>query len=92
MSTGLGQYFANTTINLMNEINTPIEGSYMIIFPRLYNLSYAQFLRMVRDIYGAVLVKGNNTKYIYFYFKEKSKCDKFVKEVNNRFIKWRRRK
>ena len=92
MSTGLGQYFANTTMNLMNEINTQIEGSYMIIFPRLYNLSYAQFLRMVRDIYGATLLKGNNKKYIHFYFTDENKCNKFVKDANTRFVKWKESK
>lgn len=92
MTTGLGQYFANTTMELMDELNICLNGSYTIIFPRLYNLSYAQFLRMVRDVYGATLLKGNNKKYIHFYFTDEKKCNQFVKDSNERFVKWKESK
>lgn len=44
------------------------EGSYNVLFARLCNLSYPQFLRMCRDWYGATLI-GKNNLYVVPYFK-----------------------
>ena len=60
------------------------EGSFNIIGARLFNLSYANYLRMCRDIYGAELY-GKNTIYVVPYFKEKSgKTKELLEELNNR--------
>lgn len=68
-------------------INYPISSSYIVFFPRLFNLSYGDFLRMVRDKYNATL-KGK-TSYMVFYFKNKKDCDLFVIDCNKRFDEWR---
>ena len=42
-------------------------GSYNLIMSRLLNISYANFLRMCRDSFGATIV-GKNTYYPVAYF------------------------
>lgn len=48
-------------------INTAVSGSYNILFARLYGLSYAEFLRMARDEFGATL-HGKDGGYITMTF------------------------
>lgn len=43
-------------------------GSYNVMFARLAGLSYANFLRMCRDEFGAE-IRGKETKYPVAYFK-----------------------
>lgn len=68
-------------------VNYPIKGSYILFFPRLFNLSYADFLRMVRDNYNATL--QGKKGYVTFYFKNKKDCDLFVIDCNKRFDEWK---
>lgn len=72
---------------VFNIINYPIKSSYVLFFPRLFNLSYADFLRMVRDRYNATL--QGKTSYMVFYFTNKKDCDLFVNDCNKRFDNWR---
>lgn len=63
-----------------------ITGSWLPLYARLFNLSYPDFLRMVRDKYHATLF--GKIGYIAFYFTKKEDCDKFVKDSNKRFKEW----
>lgn len=58
-------------------------GSFNIIGARLFNLGFADYLRMCRDIYGAMLV-GKNHKYPVAYFSSKEEAERLVKELNER--------
>lgn len=71
-------------------INTPIPGSYGILKARLFGLNYADFMRMMRDVYGADL-HGKNGGYITCTFKNASDCKKVVDILNERWKKWIRR-
>ena len=57
-------------------------GSYNVLKARLFGLSYASFLRMARDVYGAQL-RGREG-YSIEYFTSKEKAISFCKELNCR--------
>ena len=59
------------------------KGSYNILAARLMNLSYANFLRMCRDIYGAEII-GKNSLYPVAYFSEYKLGQSLVNELNKR--------
>lgn len=58
-------------------------GSYNILCARLMNLSYAQYLRMCRDILGAEII-GKNRLYPVAYFKRSNLLIQFIKLLNAR--------
>ena len=60
-----------------------IEGSAAIICARLMNLSYANYLRMCRDLLKAEII-GKGHKYPAIYFKDKTLLLKFVKMLDKR--------
>lgn len=62
------------------------KGSCNCIPAKLMMLSYANYLRMCRDIYGAELY-GKNTKYPIALFKDKKQVEALVKELNTRASK-----
>lgn len=66
-----------------------MKSSWLILYARIFNLEYPDFLRMVRDIYGATL-EGKQGGYISFYFSEKMMCQKFIKDTNKRFDSWKK--
>ena len=76
-----GTYQPDIQEIIFNEINYPISGSYILFFPRLFNLSYADFMRMVRDRYNATL-KGKSS-YMTFIFKNKQEALEQLKEQLN---------
>ena len=55
-------------------------GSYSIIGARVLGLSYANYLRYMRDTYGAE-VRGREG-YSYLIFKDQGKCLMAVQELN----------
>lgn len=59
-------------------------GSFNIFPARLFGLSPANYLRLVRDRYGAVL-QGRQGGYITYYFEDSKKCDMLVSELNRRW-------
>ncbi len=59
-------------------------GSFNVLMARLFNLSYANFLRMCRDNYGADL-HGRQGGYITMTFKNTKDCDRLVNELNKRW-------
>lgn len=58
-------------------------GSFNIIFARLMGLTYANYLRMCRDVLGAQIV-GKNQLYPVAYFTRGSVADEFLKVLNNK--------
>lgn len=59
------------------------KGSFNIICARIMNLSYAQYLRMCRDILGATII-GKNSLYPVAYFKRSNIFSQFIKLLNAR--------
>jgi len=70
-----------------NQINTSIDGSYNILFARLFGLPYHEFCRMVRDNYNAIL-HGKEKKYITFTFDQVVNANKFQLEICKRWWKF----
>jgi hypothetical protein len=58
-------------------------GSCNCIPAKLMMISYANYLRLCRDVYGAEL-NGKNTKYPIALFKDKKNAEALVKELNRR--------
>lgn len=83
------KYRININFDLLPKMSTP--GSYTILFARLMNLSFAQFLRMCRDVCGAEIV-GKNSKYPSIYFKKNINTVAFVRLLNSRmnYVVWER--
>lgn len=69
----------------------PTTGSYNIICARVLNLSYAQYLRMCRDLLGAE-IEGKGHKYPLAYFKLDKNLHQLVNLLNARaeLIVWER--
>lgn len=63
-----------------------IDGSYNVFLSRLYGLTYAEFLRYIRDNFNASLY-GKGHKYISFNFNNKNDAIKLAKELEVRFDK-----
>ena len=59
------------------------KGSCNCVPAKLMMLSYANYLRLCRDIYGAEL-QGKNTKYPIALFKDKKNAEALAKELNCR--------
>jgi hypothetical protein len=67
------------------------EGSYNVIQARLMGLTYANYLRMCRDIYGAEIV-GKESNYPYPVFKLSQGLADLIEELNARanLVLWER--
>lgn len=67
------------------------EGSYNIIGARLMGLTYANYLRMCRDIYGAEIV-GKGSLYPYPVFKLSQGLNDLIEQLNARatLVLWER--
>lgn len=61
------------------------KGSYVILPARLCELSFPEYLRMCRDIYGAEIV-GKGQLYPTAYFNKDSKAKELVKYLNSLVI------
>ena len=63
-----------------------INGSFILLQPRLFGLRYDEYLRMLRDEYG-VEVWGRKEKspYINFYFTDRENCRKICRELEERW-------
>lgn len=60
-----------------------ISGSYNIIQCRLFGLTPAQYLRFIRDQYGAVL--SGKKGYVSYYFSNETSCKNLIYELNSRW-------
>ena len=67
------------------------EGSYNIIGARLMGLTYANYLRMCRDIYGAEII-GKDSNYLYPVFKLSQELMDLIEQLNARanLVLWER--
>ncbi len=67
------------------------DGSFNIICARLMGLTYAQYLRMCRDCFGAEII-GKNTMYPVAYFKLSKELQDLIEDLNARanFVLWER--
>lgn len=67
------------------------QGSYNLICARLMGLSYADYLRMCRDYYGAEII-GKGSKYPVAYFTRSDKMDSLIEQLNARanLVLWER--
>lgn len=67
------------------------EGSFNVICARVMGLTYAQYLRMCRDKYGAEII-GKGSKFPVAYFTLSQKSNELLEELNVRakFIIWER--
>ena len=67
------------------------EGSFNVIQARLFGLTYANYLRMCRDIYGAEIV-GKNSGYPYATFKFSKGLEDLIEQLNARanLVLWER--
>ena len=67
------------------------EGSYNVICARLMNLTYAQYLRMCRDCFGAEII-GKGAKYPVAYFKLSQELNDLIEQLNARanLVLWER--
>lgn len=57
------------------------EGSYNLICARLLGLTYAQYLRMCRDCFGAEII-GKGSMYPVAYFKRSTELDALIEFLN----------
>ena len=66
-------------------------GSFNIICARLMGLSYAQYLRMCRDCFGAEII-GKGTMYPVAYFKLSKELQDLIEDLNARanLVLWER--
>ena len=62
------------------------KGSYHVYQARAFGLSYANYLRMLRDEHKAVIY-GKNQLYPAAFFKTKEDGAKILAELNRRFTK-----
>ena len=58
-------------------------GSYNILAARIMSLSYADFLRMCRDLYGAEII-GKGRGYPVAYFNNSKSAQSLIDELNRR--------
>ena len=67
------------------------EGSFSVIGARLMGLTYANYLRMCRDGYGAEII-GKNSTYPIAYFKLSKGLNDLIDQLNARanLILWER--
>lgn len=67
------------------------EGSFNIIQARLMGLTYAQYLRMCRDVYEAEII-GKDSLYPVAYFQRSEKLENLLENLNARanLVLWER--
>lgn len=84
-----GKYVIRANHELFHLDST--EGSFNIIGARLMGLTYAQYLRMCRDIYGAEII-GKGNLYPYPVFKLSQGLNDLIEQLNARanLILWER--
>lgn len=84
-----GKYMVRANLDAFHLNYT--DGSFNVIGARLMGLTYAQYLRMCRDIYGAEIIgKGNN--YPYPIFKFSKGLEDLIEQLNARanLVLWER--
>ena len=76
-----GLYYVSPIHVNFNLIST--KGSFNVICARLFNISYANYLRLCRDELDAIIV-GKDSYYPIAYFKSKEAAQALVNLLNSR--------
>lgn len=76
-----GKYIIRADLDKFHLYST--EGSFNIIEARLMGLTYADYLRMCRDVYGAEII-GKNSTYPVAYFKPTQDLNNLISQLNER--------
>lgn len=76
-----GKYLIRVKLEEFNLDSTT--GSFSIIAARLFGITYAQYLRMCRDHYGAEIY-GKSSNYPVAYFKLSKELDSLIAQLNER--------
>ena len=79
-----GKYIIRPDFNKLPLYNT--DGSYAVIMSRVMGITYANYLRLCRDEYGAEII-GKGSLYPIPYFNEVNRAKELVKELDKRTIK-----
>lgn len=84
-----GKYMIRANLDKFYLLST--EGSYNIIGARLMGLTYAQYLRMCRDEFGAEII-GKGSSYPYPVFKLSQGLQDLIDQLNVRanLVLWER--
>lgn len=84
-----GKYIIRVDLDKFHLDHT--EGSYNVICARLMGLTYAQYLKMCRDCFGAEII-GKGSMYPVAYFKFSEKLIDLVEGLNARanLVLWER--
>lgn len=84
-----GKYLIKADLDKFHLVSTT--GSFNVIQARLFGLTYATYLRMCRDCFGAEII-GKNSTYPVAYFKQSNELNALIKALNTRanFILWER--
>lgn len=64
---------------------TSTKGSYAVLGARLMNLSYANYLKMCRDVYGATLI-GKNHLYINVLFPTEAAATQLANKLDSQVM------
>lgn len=84
-----GKYIIAINFDLLPPMRT--EGSYAVLFARLMNLSFPQYLRFCRDEFKAEVI-GKHSTYPTVYFKKTAKTSALIRLLNSRmnYVMWER--
>lgn len=84
-----GKYMVRADLDKFYLYST--DGTFNVIGARLMGLTYAQYLRMCRDIYGAEII-GKGSKYPYPIFKLSKGLEDLIEQLNARanLVLWER--
>lgn len=77
-----GHYIISGTDSYYNYFKWT-DGSYNVYHARIMGLTYASYLRMARDVYGAGL-RGKGHKYPTVYFNSRAEAEKLAKVLDER--------
>lgn len=77
-----GHYIISGTDSYYNYFKWT-DGSYNVYHARIMGLTYASYLRMARDVYGAGL-RGKGHKYPTAYFNNKKDAEKLARVLDER--------
>lgn len=76
-----GKYVLKPKYELLG-INYIGKGSYNVLPARICNLSFPEYLRMCRDVFGAEIV-GKGQLYPTLYFNNDKKAKELIKHLNS---------
>ena len=79
-----GKYYIDFDCEKCDKVKIGVKGgSYAVFASRLFGLTYKDYLKMCRDIYGAELF-GKGTRYVIALWSNREQGLKLVKELNKR--------